>query len=288
MLARILLLLTQWLAVLPLSWSRALGWITGALLYLILVSRRRVVSTNLQLCFPAWSAPQRRAQTFQCFVYVAQAWLDRGWLWFGAPEVVRKRVKLVGAVHELDGNTPTLIFTPHFVGMDAGWVALTQQLPRKFMTIYARQTNAVVDDWILRGRKRFGTGRPIDRKEGFKPVLAALRAGEPLCLLPDMNYEPKDSVFVPFYGVLAATVPSLSRVARLGRAKVVAMVARITPQGYEIEISPAWPDYPSDDLVSDTALMSLRLQTYIDVSPAQYYWVHKRFKDRPAGEMSPY
>jgi KDO2-lipid IV(A) lauroyltransferase len=146
----------------------------------------------------------------------------------------------------------------------------------------------VVDDWILRGRKRFGTGRPIDRKEGFKPVLAALRAGEPLCLLPDMNYEPKDSVFVPFYGVLAATVPSLSRVARLGRAKVVAMVARITPQGYEIEISPAWPDYPSDDLVSDTALMNLRLQTYIDVSPAQYYWVHKRFKDRPAGEMSPY
>jgi KDO2-lipid IV(A) lauroyltransferase len=288
MLSRIPLLLTQWLAVLPLSWSRALGWITGALLYLILVSRRRVVATNLQLCFPAWSAPQRRAQTFQCFVYFAQAWLDRGWLWFGAPEVVRKRVKLVGAVHELDGNTPTLIFTPHFVGMDAGWVALTQQLPRKFMTIYARQTNAVVDDWILRGRKRFGTGRPIDRKEGFKPVLAALRAGEPLCLLPDMNYEPKDSVFVPFYGVLAATVPSLSRVARLGRAKVVAMVARITPQGYEIEISPAWPDYPSDDLVSDTALMNLRLQTYIDVSPAQYYWVHKRFKDRPAGEMSPY
>jgi Kdo2-lipid IVA lauroyltransferase/acyltransferase len=288
MLARILLLLTQWLAVLPLSWSRALGWITGALLYLILVSRRRVVATNLQLCFPAWSAPQRRAQTFQCFVYFAQAWLDRGWLWFGAPEVVRKRVKLVGAVHELDGNTPTLIFTPHFVGMDAGWVALTQQLPRKFMTIYARQTNVVVDDWILRGRKRFGTGRPIDRKEGFKPVLAALRAGAPLCLLPDMNYEPKDSVFVPFYGVLAATVPSLSRVARLGRAKVVAMVARITPQGYEIEISPAWPDYPSDDLVSDTALMNLRLQTYIDVSPAQYYWVHKRFKDRPAGEMSPY
>jgi KDO2-lipid IV(A) lauroyltransferase len=109
-----------------------------------------------------------------------------------------------------------------------------------------------------------------------------------LCLLPDMNYEPKESVFVPFYGVPAATVPSLSRVARLGRAKVIVMVARITSQGYEIEISPAWSDFPTDDLVADTALMNLRLQTYIDRSPAQYYWVHKRFKDRPEGEAPPY
>ncbi len=288
MLTRIPLLLTQWLAIVPLGWLRALGWFLGALLYLGVASRRKVVATNLRLCFPAWSAAQRRAQTFLCFVYFAQAWLDRGWLWYAAPELTRNRIKLVGAVHELDGDAPTLVFTPHFVGMDAGWAALTQQVPRKFMTVYARQTNPVVDAWILKGRQRFGNGRPFDRTEGFKPVLAGLRAGEPLCLLPDMNYEPRDSLFVPFYGVLAATVPSLPRVARLGRAKVIAMVARITPQGYEVEISPAWPDYPSNDLAADTALMNLRLQSYIDVSPAQYYWVHKRFKDRPVGEMPPY
>lgn len=288
MLSRIPLLLTRWLAIMPLGWLRALGWFLGALLYLGVASRRKVVATNLRLCFPAWSAAQRRAQTFLCFVYFAQAWLDRGWLWYAAPELTRKRIKLVGAVHELDGDAPTLVFTPHFVGMDAGWAALTQQLPRKFMTVYARQTNPVVDAWILKGRQRFGNGRPFDRSEGFKPVLAGLRAGKPLCLLPDMNYEPRDSLFVPFYGVLAATVPSLPRVARLGRAKVIAMVARITPQGYEVEISPAWPDYPSNDLAADTALMNLRLQSYIDVSPAQYYWVHKRFKDRPEGEAPPY
>ena len=121
-----------------------------------------------------------------------------------------------------------------------------------------------------------------------KPVLAAVKAGSPLCLLSDMNYEPDDSVFVPFYGVQAATMPSLSRIARLGRAKVIAAIARITPDGYEIEISPKWEDFPSKDLVEDTALMNLRLQGYIDKDPAQYYWVHKRFKDRPNGESPPY
>ncbi len=285
---RFLLLLVQWTGRLPLAWVRFLGAGLGWALYLLIASRRRVVQTNLRLCFPQWSQAQVRRCARQTFVYFAQAWLDRGWLWYAPAEVALKRLKLVGAVQELEGDAPTLIFVPHFVGMDAGWAAITQQCRRKFTTIYAAQTNKVVDAWILKGRKRFGSGRPFDRNTGFKPVLAALRAGEPLCLLPDMNYEPKESVFVPFYGVAAATVPSLSRVARMGRAKVIAMVARITPQGYEVEITPAWPDFPTSDLVADTALMNLRLQSYIDRSPAQYYWVHKRFKDRPNGEPAPY
>jgi Kdo2-lipid IVA lauroyltransferase/acyltransferase len=78
-------------------------------------------------------------------------------------------------------------------------------------------------------------------------------------------------------------VPSLSRFARLGRAKVVPVVTRMTPNGYEVQVLPAWDDFPSDDLRGDTALMNVRLQDYIDQMPGQYYWVHKRFKTRPPG-----
>lgn len=285
---RFLLTLVEWTRFLPFGVVRALGSALGWLLYALVGSRRRVVQTNLRLCFPQWSDEEVQRQSRKTFVYFAQAWLDRGWIWHGDPAIARKRIKLVGAVDEFEGNAPTLVFAPHFIGMDAGWTALTQQLPRQFITIYAAQTNRDVNDWILQGRKRFGNGQPVDRRDGFKPVLAAVKAGSPLCLLPDMNYEPDDSVFVPFYGVQAATMPSLSRIARLGRAKVIAAIARITPDGYEIEISPKWEDFPSKDLVEDTALMNLRLQAYIDKDPAQYYWVHKRFKDRPPGEKAPY
>jgi KDO2-lipid IV(A) lauroyltransferase len=34
--------------------------------------------------------------------------------------------------------------------------------------------------------------------------------------------------------------------------------------------------------------MNLRLQDYLDTMPAQYYWVHKRFKTRPPGEPAVY
>jgi len=273
---------------LPLAWVRALGWLLGCVLYALAVPRRRVAQTNLRLCFPDKSEHEIRRLTFQTFVHFAQAWLDRGWLWHGSPEVTRRRLTLSGAVRELQGSEPVVIFAPHFVGLDAGWTALTQQLPRQFTTIYTDQANKVLDAWILTGRQRFGQARLFGRVEGVKTIVATLRAGAPLYLLPDMNFGPEDSVFVPFYGVSAATVQSLSRFAKLGRAKVVPVVTRMTRQGYEVQVMPAWPDFPSDDVAADTALMNLRLQSFIDTMPDQYFWVHKRFKDRPPGVPAVY
>jgi KDO2-lipid IV(A) lauroyltransferase len=273
---------------LPLAWVRATGVLLGWLLYAVVAHRRRVVQINLQLCFPHLSDSEVRVLSRLVFVNFAQAWLDRGWLWHGAPEVVRRRLQVTGAVGELVGADPVVIFAPHFVGLDAGWSALTQQLPRHFTTIYTDQANKVMDAWILSGRQRFGSVQLFGRIEGVKSIVASLRRGDPLYLLPDMNFGPHESVFVPFYGVSAATVPSLSRFARLGRAKVVPVVTRLTARGYEVQVLPAWQDFPTDDPTADTALMNQHLQTYIDAMPEQYYWVHKRFKDRPSGEASVY
>ena len=288
MLTRAVLALVGWLGLLPLSVLRALGAALGLLLYALVAKRRHVAQSNLRLCFPQLSEQEVKKLSLQVFINFSQSWLDRGWLWHGSPRVIRPRLRLFGAVGELDGNAPTVIFAPHFMGLDAGWTALTQQLPRRFTTIYTDQANPVSDAWILQGRKRFGQARLFGRIEGVKPILEGLKKGEPLYLLPDMNFGPEESVFVPFYGVSAATVPSLSRFAKLGRAKVVPVLSRMTATGYDVEVLPAWTEFPTGDAVADTALMNARLQGYIDTMPAQYYWVHKRFKDRPAGELPPY
>lgn len=284
MLSRLTLILMRGMAYLPLGWVRALGVVLGGILFLAIRSRRRVVQINLKLCFPQLSEAEVHQLSRRMLVRFAQAWLDRGWLWHGAPEVVRARLQITGALQELGGQDPVVIFAPHFVGLDAGWTALTQQVPRHFTTIYTNQANQVMDAWILAGRQRFGSARLFGRADGVKTIVAALRDGDPLYLLPDMNFGPHESVFVPFYGVSAATVPSLSRFARLGRAKVVPVITRLTNKGYTVEVLPSWSDFPSDDAQADTARMNLALQTYVDTMPEQYYWVHKRFKDRPKGE----
>ena len=255
---------------LPLSWVRALGAALGAALYVLVASRRRVVQTNLRLCFPHWSPAQVRQAAREVFDHFGKAWLDRGWLWHGDAQLIRQRVNLCGAVQALQGQVPTVIFAPHFVGLDAGWTALTQQVPREFVTIYTGQANKIADAWILQGRKRFGSVRLLGRVDGVKPVIAGLRAGAALYLLPDMNFGPEESVFVPFYGVPAATVPSLSRFASLGRAQVVPVLSRLTATGYDVEVQPPWSDFPGPDSLADTALMNQRLQAMIDRMPTQY------------------
>ena len=276
------------LARLPLPVLRGMGWLIGRILFVLAAPRRRVALRNLALCYPDASEAQRRAWARETFVRFSQSWLDRSWLWFAPREVVLQRVKLTGALQELEGDTPTIIFAPHFYGMDAGGSALTLHTPRAFTSIFSTHPDPAVDAWFREGRQRFGDVRMLNRNDGVKPIIANLRKGGLLYLLPDMDFGRNDSLFVPFYGVQAATVPSLSRFARLGRAKVIAMVTRLTPTGYVAEVTPAWPGYPSDDAEADTALMNANLQSYIDVSPGQYYWVHKRFKTRPEGEPSVY
>lgn len=280
--------LMQLLAFLPLTWIRALGAGLGWALYAGIGSRRRVVQANLALCFPERSEAERRQLAQQTFIYFAQAWLDRAWLWHAPKAWVQRRLQLTGAVHELAGTTPTVVFLPHFVGLDAGGISVALTVPRPFTAIYTDQSNKLVDQWILRGRHRFGDTRLFGRVEGVKAIVTALRQGQPLYLLPDMDFGAEESVFVPFYGIPTATVPSLSRFARLGRAKVVPLLPRLTRSGYEVQVLPAWDDFPSADPVADTARMNACLQDYIATMPAQYFWVHKRFKTRPDGEASLY
>jgi len=286
--SRLGLALMHLLAKLPLPVLRGIGWGVGRLLFILAAPRRKIALRNLELCFPEVPAAQRRAWAKETFVVFCQTFIDRSWLWFAPREVVQRRVRLQGALNELEGDTPTIIFAPHFYGMDAGGTALTLHTPRAFTSIFSTHPDPAVDAWFMAGRQRFGDVRMLNRADGVKPIISNLRKGGLLYLLSDMDFGPGESIFVPFYGVPTATVPSLPRFARLGRAKVIGMYTRLTPTGYVAEITPAWEGYPSDDVEADTAQMNLRLQSYIDTMPGQYYWVHKRFKTRPAGEPSVY
>jgi Kdo2-lipid IVA lauroyltransferase/acyltransferase len=279
------------IAALPLPLIRAMGWGLGWLLYALAHSRRHVVRTNLTLCFSERSTQEIRRLEPKIFIFFAQSWLDRSWLWHGSENQRAKRLQLTGATNDLAASgIPTVLFAPHFMGLDAGWTALNTQLvpQRNFSTIYAAQTNAVVDAWILQGRQQSPLARLFSRREGVREIAASLKSGVPLYLLPDMDLGAANSLFVPFFGVTTATVPSLSRFAKLGGAQVRSVQALLTPQGYTIHISKPWSNYPTRDLYADTARMNSELQAMINQAPAQYYWVHKRFKTRPPGEASVY
>lgn len=276
------------LARLPLPVLRALGAGLGRLLYALARRRRHIALVNLRLCYPDWSDARLHDVARRSFVLFSQAFFDRAWLWHAPPAVVRQRLRITGATGDLTREGAVVMFAPHFYGMDAGGSAVMDQIERPACTIYSTQSNPAVDAWMRAGRLRFGQATLLSRQDGVKPIVRALREGKMLYLLPDMDLGPQESIFVPFFGIPTATVPSLPRFAKLGGARVVPVVTRLVPDGYEVRVHPAWQSYPSDDVRADTARMNAELQTWIDAMPEQYYWVHKRFKTRPPGEPPVY
>ena len=275
----------------PLPALRVSGHVLGLLLWAAVPSRRRIVQINLRLCFPHKSDAEIHQLARAHFVQFAQSLLDRAWLWHAPLPLVAQRLKWVGskvAMDQLVQEGPKVVFAPHFVGLDAGGLALTLKASKPVAFIFVPQHNKVMDAWVNQGRQRTGNVKPYFRHEGVKHIMSGLRHGEMLHLSPDMDFGPEESVFVSFMGVPAATVPSLSRFARLGRAPVMSLVTRMTPQGYEMEVSEAWSDFPTADIQADTQRMNDELAKAIERTPDQYYWVHKRFKTRPEGAPAVY
>ena len=165
------------LALLPLPVLRGMGWLLGQVAFVLVAPRRKVALRNLALCFPDWSEARRRAVARASFVAFCQTWLDRSWLWAAPRSVVEQRVRLTGAVHELEGDTPTILFAPHFYGMDAGGLALPLRSSRAFTSIFATHPDPAVDAWFMAGRQRFGDVRMLNRSDGVKPIIASLRKG---------------------------------------------------------------------------------------------------------------
>src|SRR6266404_8423445 len=68
----------------------------------------------------------------------------------------------------------------------------------------------------------------------------------PFYYLPDLDFGRKGTIFVPFFGVPAATATGLSAIARSTGAAVVPCVTRMLPGGgYVAQFYPAWRDYPT-------------------------------------------
>jgi len=280
--------LMRLLARLPLPVLRGLGWLLGQFLFLAAGSRRRVALVNLRLCFPAMPEAARHALVQDHFVAFAQSWLDRSWLWHAPPAVLKARLTVTGAREQLDGSHPVVLFAPHFVGLDAGWAALTLGFERRFATIYMRQANPDLDAWLQSGRQRFGDPVMFPRTEGVRRIAQALGQGAALYLLPDLDYGPAYSEFVDFFDVPAATTTSLSRFCRVARARALTVTTTLTPRGYEVRLSEPWPDFPTADPLADTRRMNKQLEDLIRLQPAQYLWTHRRFKTRPPSQPSLY
>jgi KDO2-lipid IV(A) lauroyltransferase len=282
---RIAIAIVWLLHLLPLPILARIGQGLGMLLYLFARERRFVVHTNLRLCFPQWTPTQRNRVARAHFRAIGRGILEQGIGWWASPERIRRLVRVEGRQYLEEAiKGQVIVLALHFVGVDMGAIRMSSE--HSMATVYAQQKNPVFDALLRKARTRFGHNRLLSRQDGIRAVVKSMREGWSLFYLPDMDFGPQGSIFVPFFGVQAATVTGLSRIAKLTGARVLPFVTRELPggQGYEARFYPPWENFPGNDVIADTRRMNAFIEERVMETPEQYYWVHKRFKTRPPGE----
>jgi KDO2-lipid IV(A) lauroyltransferase len=264
------------------------GEALGRLGYHLVASRRRVCLKNLELCFPQLGGRERVALAKDTFAAFGRSVVERAVLWWGSAERIERMVRIEAdgfeeALRVLDSGTPLILFAPHFAGLDAGATRLSME--RAAVSMYARQKDRHLDAFLRARRNRFKPVTLLSRQDGVRGLVREMATGKPCYYLPDLDFG-RHSVFVPFFGVPAATITGLARLARLAGAKVMPVVTEMAPpgEGYLVRIYPAWEDYPSGDDVADARRMNAFIETRVRQRPEQYHWLHKRFKTRPSAE----
>lgn len=277
------------MAALPHRLQLALGRGLGRLYGRLDRHRRHVVATNLRLCFPALDEAARARLARAHFEALGMGIFEVA-SGYWAP---RARLAALGEVCGLEHfdaaaarGRGIILMTGHFTTLEIGAGLLA--LHRSFHPMQRRNENALFNEVMSAERARRTGGACIDRGD-LRGMLRVLRRNGAVWYAPDQDYGAQGTVFVPFFGVAARTITATSRLARMSGAAVLPYwPERLADGRYRVHILPMLEDFPSADETADAARINRLIEDWARCVPEQYYWVHRRFKGRPAGEPPVY
>ena len=279
-------------AFLPYSIIVPIGYGLGWLAAHIPNERAHVVKTNLRLCFPSLSESEIDSLALEHWKLFGRSVVERSRIWLGTGEQIQVMVEIESAI-PLGDRKPRLLINPHFVGLEGGFMTLSVMAKKCGWMggagLYQKMKNPFFNQKMIEWRNRFG-GKSIERQSRLRDLIREIQTGNFIFIAPDIDLGPRDSVFVPFFGIQTSTITSVSRLAQLSGAEVCLMTTTLNTNhsGYVCRISAPLENFPSDDPSTDAAHLNQCIEALVRERPAEYYWVHKRFKHRPPGEASLY
>ena len=279
------------LSLLPYKLLVSIGYGLGYLAARIPGDRNQVVKTNLHLCFPKLNTAEIDTLSKQHWRLLGRSLVEKSIIWLGSKRQLSDMIEVKSAV-DLTSKKPRILVNMHFTGIEGSIIlsalAKQQHWPRT-SGFFQRMKNPFFNKKIIEWRNRFG-GNSIDRQGNSKEIIREIRNGDFIIIAPDIDLGIKDSEFVPFFGIETSTITAVSRLAKITGADVCLMTTTLKPDesGYLCEISKPLEDFPGVDAKTDTARLNRYFEKEIRLRPAEYYWVHKRFKNPPGKEANPY
>lgn len=267
---------------LPWALQRGLGRVLGALLRIAMRERRRIAARNLELCFPDLDERARTELLRQHFAALGTSLFEFGRAWWGSVEALKRGIRIDGLEHlaaAREGGRGVIVVSGHFTTLEAcGRLLCEAGVPLAGM--YRPYSDPAMEWAVLRGRARYAAA--MFPKKDVRGAARHLKRGGLLWYAPDQDPSRGDSVFVPFLGQPAHSLTSTHQLARMSGAAVVLFSHRRRDDGgFDLSLSPALENFPSNDATDDTARVIAGIEAMVRNAPAQYLWIHRRFKRQP-------
>lgn len=281
-----------WLVVqLPYKVQLCIGRVLGGLMYRVAGDRRRIAARNLELCFPKKTAAERERLLKENFASTGIAFFEMAMSWWWSKPRLAKLAHVEGLEHlehaQREGKG-VILMAFHFTTLEIGAALLGQK--HTIDGMYREHNNPLFDFIQRRGRERHNADSLAVERDDVRGMLKLLRSGRAIWYAPDQDYGAKQSIFVPLFGIPAATVTATSKFAKLGKAQVVPFTQQrlADGSGYKLVIHAPLSDFPGESDEADCLRINQWVERAIRECPEQYLWAHRRFKTRPPGEPKLY
>lgn len=277
---------------LPLPWIWYIGRQIGHIAYWLARRRRRIAAINLKLCFPELNDQERHTLLCQHFVSLGIGLLELPYASWASDAALCPFGQVTGLEHlhaALARSKGVILLSAHFTSLDCGSRFL--KIHTRLQGVYRPHENPVIDYFMTKGRKRHA--EKVIPRGNTREMLRSLKQNKAVWFAMDQNFGHKNSVFAQFFGIPAATNTITARFAHISGAAVIPFFTQRLHdgrgyRGYQVTLQPPLDNFPSGDDVEDATRINRIIEQQIRQAPEQYLWVHRRFKDRPAGEKSVY
>ena len=273
------------IAWLPMPYKHAIAKKLGHFVHRKMKSRTKVTQKNIQACFPELKVAEQDKLVRDSFVSTAEGCFEMLHLWWRDVTPYIENMTVIGKEHLLEAQsrgTGILLIGGHFGIVDLTLPLVGSQLKRPGY-MYRPNNNPVIDRMIESGRNRNFEIESFNKYQ-LKEMINFIKDGGEVWYAPDQDFGARCDVFVPFFGVNTGCLSTPSWIAKESGATVLHVAPFRLPNGrFEVIFSPIFEGF-GDDKQKDAESWNLALESAIRRHPAQYLWLHKRFKTRAPGE----
>ena len=265
------------------------GTTLGILAYKMARKRRHIVETNIRLCFPKLSEPDRRKLVRDNFVSSGISVIETAIAWFGDHAKFSRVIDIDGLATLQQAKSQgkgVLLLGMHLTSLDFCGAALARFQP--FDVMYRKNKNQLFEAIMRRGRIRnFGS---VIERDNIRLVVKRLTQGDIVWYGPDQDYGRQHSIFAKFFGVEAATLTATARIIRMTGSPVIIFshYRDLSTRRYQIYLQKIENNYPTGDNIADGLKINQIIEDAVRNAPEQYWWLHRRFKTRPQGQAKLY